>query len=254
MRAGHGGQSAPQSAPMRAKLPVVACAGVLAGVGAAWLAAHQPAGRPTEPGAGARAAGGCFAAGLRTRLVVESAREPAGPDHGRHRVCLVRRGARECLATVAEHDRISDPVSVDHRLDVPAPRLPFGAVDGPTRSLACRGWAAAGFGLQVVAMLYGNKAGLRCSGCANNVIQVFHDNQKALNWLGLQRSGRDRADRYGDRAAGGAMAAGRKRPAASGRAGAGGRLRHAHGARRGRSSWTCSATRWARFPRTCTTR
>jgi hypothetical protein len=36
---------------MKAKLFVVAGAGVLAGAGAAWLAAHQPSGRPTEPGA-----------------------------------------------------------------------------------------------------------------------------------------------------------------------------------------------------------
>ena len=45
----------------------------------------------------------------------------------------------------------------------------------------------AGFGLQLVAMLYGNKAGLRCPGCANNLLQVVHNNQKALNWLSLQR-------------------------------------------------------------------
>jgi hypothetical protein len=35
---------------MKAKLSVVAGAGVLAGVAAVWLAAHQPPGRPTEPG------------------------------------------------------------------------------------------------------------------------------------------------------------------------------------------------------------
>jgi hypothetical protein len=35
---------------MKAKLSVVAGAGVLAGIGAVWLAAHQPPGRPTEPG------------------------------------------------------------------------------------------------------------------------------------------------------------------------------------------------------------
>ncbi len=35
---------------MKAKLSVVAAAGALAGIGAVWLAAHQHAGRPTEPG------------------------------------------------------------------------------------------------------------------------------------------------------------------------------------------------------------
>ena len=38
----------------------------------------------------------------------------------------------------------------------------------------------AAVGLQLLAMLYGNKAGLRCPGCANNLLQVFHDNRKAL--------------------------------------------------------------------------
>src|ERR1035441_2098337 len=49
-RLGVSGRLTPQSPAMKAKLSVVAGAGVLAGVGAVWLAAHQPAGRPTEPG------------------------------------------------------------------------------------------------------------------------------------------------------------------------------------------------------------
>ena len=36
-------------------------------------------------------------------------------------------------------------------------------------------------------MLYGNKAGLHCPGCSNNLLQVVHDNHKAQGWLGLQR-------------------------------------------------------------------
>src|ERR1035438_4076147 len=47
---GVSGRCTPQSPAMKAKLSVVAGAGVLAGVGAVWLAAPQPAGRPTEPG------------------------------------------------------------------------------------------------------------------------------------------------------------------------------------------------------------
>jgi hypothetical protein len=35
---------------MKAKLSLLAVAGVLAGTGAVWLAAHQPPGRSTEPG------------------------------------------------------------------------------------------------------------------------------------------------------------------------------------------------------------
>ena len=40
----------PASSAVKAKLSLLAVAGVLAGAGAVWLAAHQPAGRPTEPG------------------------------------------------------------------------------------------------------------------------------------------------------------------------------------------------------------
>src|ERR1700722_6247871 len=40
----------PQSSAMKAKLWAVACAGVLACLGAVWLAAHQPPGRPPGPG------------------------------------------------------------------------------------------------------------------------------------------------------------------------------------------------------------
>src|SRR3984957_13262704 len=40
----------PESPAMTARLPLLAAAGVLAGAGAVWLAAHQPSGRPTEPG------------------------------------------------------------------------------------------------------------------------------------------------------------------------------------------------------------
>jgi signal transduction histidine kinase len=46
--------------------------------------------------------------------------------------------------------------------------------------------AALALGVQLLAMLYGNKAGLHCPGCANNLLQVVHDNHKALAWRGLQ--------------------------------------------------------------------
>ncbi len=47
--------------------------------------------------------------------------------------------------------------------------------------------AVASLGFQLMAMLYGNKAGLRCTGCANNLLQITHDNRQALAWLSLQR-------------------------------------------------------------------
>ena len=46
--------------------------------------------------------------------------------------------------------------------------------------------AALALGVQLLAMLYGNKAGLHCPGCANNLLQVVQDNHQALAWRGLQ--------------------------------------------------------------------
>src|SRR5262249_22153776 len=44
------------------------------------------------------------------------------------------------------------------------------------------------FGLQVLAMLFGNGAGLRCGGgCGHNLLQVFHDNGLARALLDVQR-------------------------------------------------------------------
>jgi signal transduction histidine kinase len=45
---------------------------------------------------------------------------------------------------------------------------------------------ALGVGLQLLAMLYGNKAGLHCPGCANNLLQVVNDNHKARGWINLR--------------------------------------------------------------------
>jgi signal transduction histidine kinase len=66
-------------------------------------------------------------------------------------------------------------------LSFPSGRLP-GSID---RILVVSAVAVGG-GLQVVAMLYGNKTGLRCSTCPDNVLQTFHDNALALrllNWV-----------------------------------------------------------------------
>ena len=89
--------------------------------------------------------------------------------------------------------------------------------------------------LQLLAMLYGNKAGLRCPGCANNLLQIGHDNHQALAWIGLQHLVGEPADRDRDRVAAPALAASERGAAASRRAGAGGGMRDARGARRRRS-------------------
>jgi signal transduction histidine kinase len=66
-------------------------------------------------------------------------------------------------------------------LSFPSGRL-SGSIDRALVGLAL----AVGGGLQVLAMLYGNKTGLRCSTCPDNMLQTFHDNAVAsrlLDWL-----------------------------------------------------------------------
>ncbi len=166
---------------------MVACAGVLAGVGAASLAAHQPGGRPTEPG-------------LVLELLVGISLLGCGlaswwrrPENRLGQIMVATGFAWFAAQLVNASPPWLNTIGLAIQsvwiiglvyllLAFPSGRL-TGRLDRWLVGVA----AVAGFGLQVVAMLYGNKAGLRCSGCANNVIQVFHNNQKALNWLSLQR-------------------------------------------------------------------
>jgi signal transduction histidine kinase len=172
---------------MRAKLSVVGGAGVLVGIGAVWLAAHQPPGRPTEPGpvltllVGASLLG-CGLASWRTR-----------PEN-RLGLIMVLTGfawfaAQLIEASPAWLNTIGLAVQsvwiiglVYLLLSFPSGRL-RGRLD---RALVTTG-VVAGVVLQLLAMLDGNKAGLRCPGCSNNLLQVVHENHKALAWLGLQR-------------------------------------------------------------------
>jgi signal transduction histidine kinase len=172
---------------MKAKLSVIAGAGVLAGIGAVWLAAHQPPGRPTEPGpvltllVGVSLLG-CGLASWRT-----------WPQNrvGKIMVCtgFAWFAAQLVEATSPWLNTIGLAVQsvwiiglIYLLLSFPSGRLQ-GRLD---RALVTCG-VAAGVGLQLLAMLDGNKAGLRCPGCANNVLQVVHENQKALGLLNLQR-------------------------------------------------------------------
>jgi len=171
---------------MKPKLYAVGVAGVLAGAGAAWLAAHQPSGRPTEPGA------------LLTLLVGASllgsgiAAWRARPEN-RLGLVMVLTGFAWFAAELVEArapwlNTIGLAVQsvwiiglVYLLLSFPSGRLP-GRLD---RAVVIGGLAL-GLGLQLVAMLYGNKTGLHCPGCANNLLQVVHDNEKAKAWIGLQ--------------------------------------------------------------------
>jgi signal transduction histidine kinase len=65
--------------------------------------------------------------------------------------------------------------------------FPSGRLQGRLDRWLVAGGGAFAVAIQLLAMLYGNKAGLRCPGCSNNLLQLVHDNQKAQSWLGLQR-------------------------------------------------------------------
>ncbi len=176
----------PESPAAKAKLSLVAALGVLTGAGAVWLAAHQPPGRPTEPGpvltllVGASLLG-CGLASWRAR-----------PENRVGKIMVLTGfawfAAQLIEATPPWLNTIGLAVQsvwiiglVWLLLSFPSGRLP-GRLD---RWLVAT-TAALALGVQLVAMLYGNKAGLHCPGCANNLLQVVHENHKALGWRGLQ--------------------------------------------------------------------
>ncbi len=172
---------------MKVRLSVAGAAGVLAGAGAVWLAAHQPPGRPTEPGAvlevlvGASLLG-CGLASWRARP-----ENRLGP-------IMVFTGFAWFAAQLIE---ASPPWLNTIGLAVQSLWIvglvwlllsfPSGRLEQRLDRWLVVGGGTVAVGLQLLAMLDGNKAGLRCTGCSNNLLQVVHDNHKALNLLGLQR-------------------------------------------------------------------
>jgi signal transduction histidine kinase len=171
---------------MKAKLSLLAAVGVVAGAGAAWLAAHQPNGRPTEPGpaltvlVGASLLG-CGLASWRAR-----------PDNRVGKIMLLTGFAWFAAQLIEGTPPWMNTIGLAVQsvwiiglvwllLSFPSGRLPA-RLD---RWLVAA-TAAVALGVQLLAMLYGNKAGLHCPGCANNLLQVVHDNHTALAWRGLQ--------------------------------------------------------------------
>ena len=184
---GAGARLTPESPALTAKLSAVAVVGVLAGAAAAWLAAHQEPTGPTEPGAiltlvvGASLLG-CGLASWRSR-----------PENrvGPIMVCtgFAWFAAQLNGATVPWIYTIGTAVQsvwgiglIYLLLSFPSGRLP-GRLDRWLLGVAI----LLVVGFQLLAMLYGNRAGLRCPGCPDNLLQVTYDNQKALDWLNLQR-------------------------------------------------------------------
>jgi signal transduction histidine kinase len=171
----------------KAKLSAVGAAGLLAGVVAVWLAAHQPPDRPTEPGAlltlivGASLLG-CGLATWRARPENRIGQIMVLTGFGWFAGQLSE-ASSPLLYTIGSAVQYAFLVGFIYLLlSFPSGRLP-GRVD--------RGLVGAGIaltvGLQVVAMLYGTKAGLRCPSCPGNELRVFSDNRLAHGLLSAER-------------------------------------------------------------------
>jgi signal transduction histidine kinase len=172
---------------MKAKLTLLAAAGVLACAGAVFLAANQPPGRPTEPGpvlallVGASLLG-CGLASWRARPENRVGKIMVFTGFAWFAGLLVN-ASPSWLNTIGLAVQSVWVIGLVYLLlAFPSGRL-TGRLD---RGLLTVGTVAA-VGLQLLAMLDGNKAGLRCPGCANNLLQVVHENHNALGLLNLQR-------------------------------------------------------------------
>jgi signal transduction histidine kinase len=171
---------------MKAKLSVLSGAGTLVGGGAVWLAAHQPPGRPTEPGpvltllVGASLLG-CGLASWRARPENRLGQIMVLTGFAWFAAQLIEASA-PWLNTIGLAVQSVWIIGLVYLLlSFPSGRLR----DRLDRVLITSG-VALGVGLQLLAMLYGNKAGLHCPGCANNLLQVVNDNHKARGWINLR--------------------------------------------------------------------
>jgi len=173
---------------MRAKPFLLISAAIAAGIGAAWLAAHAGADRPTEPGpvltllVGTSLIG-CGLASWRTR-----------PDNRLGPVMVLTGFAwfAGLLSEATSAPLYTAGIAIEYVfvcgfiyivLTFPSGQL-RGTLDKAIIVIAISG----SLGLQVAAMLFGSGSGLRCGGdCGHNLIQVVHDNGLALTLLSLQR-------------------------------------------------------------------
>ena len=186
MKAGRSHRLGRQSVSMKLRIWLLAIAGVPAAAGAVWLGAHQPDYRPTEPGA------------VLTLLVGSSllgcglASWRARPENRVGPIMVFTGFAWFAAELVEARPAWLNTIGLAVQ-SVWIIGLVWLLLSFPSGRLTRRvdkillGCGIAGVSMQVVAMLYGNKAGLRCPSCATNLIQVFHDNHAAQGWLNLQR-------------------------------------------------------------------
>jgi signal transduction histidine kinase len=171
---------------MKAKLSLVALAGLVAGAGAIWMAAHQPPDRPTEPDALLTAVVGASLLGCGIASWRARPENRLGP-------VMVITGFAWFAAQLSE---ASNPwvytfgSAVQYTFAVGIVYLLLSFPSGRLHGRLDR-WLMVGIGvlfvMQLLAMLYGTRAGVRCPSCPNNLLDVFHDNRKAQSWEGLER-------------------------------------------------------------------
>jgi signal transduction histidine kinase len=174
---------------MRARLSLVALAGLVAGGGAVWLATMSSVHRPTEPGPVLTLVVGASLVGSGLGAWRAWPENMVGP-------VMVVTGFAWFAGLLTEAPSplpytIGDLVQyvwiagfIYLLLCFPSGRLP-GAIDRGLVALAL----VLAVGVELAAMLYGNKTGLRCSACPNNLLHAFSNEARAQRLLGLQRIG-----------------------------------------------------------------
>jgi signal transduction histidine kinase len=167
----------------------VALAGLAAGGGAVWLATMGSAHRPTEPGPALTLVVGASLIGSGLGAWQARPENMVGPvmvfTGFAWFAGLLTNASSPLPYTIGDLVQYIWIVGFIYLLlCFPSGRLP-GAID--------RGLVAAtllfAVGLEIVAMLYGNKTGLRCTVCPNNLLHTFSNNARAERMLGLQRAG-----------------------------------------------------------------
>jgi signal transduction histidine kinase len=176
-------------ADVKAKLIAIAVAGSLAAAGAVWLAAQSSVHRPTEPSplltlvVGASLLG-CGLGSWRTR-----------PDNLLGPVMVLTGFAwfASLLTEANDPGLYTAGEAGQYAFIAGFIYIVLAFPSGRLRTRLDRALVAAalalGIGLQVAAMLFGNRTGLRCTYCPDNLLQVVHNNTRAQHLLDLQRLG-----------------------------------------------------------------
>ncbi|HEY5429795.1 MAG TPA: histidine kinase, partial [Solirubrobacteraceae bacterium] len=169
------------------KLWVVAGAGALACIGAVHLAARPPPNRPTQADAVVTllvgvSLLGCGLASWRARPENRLGPVMVWTAFGWFAAQLIETSAPWAYTVGSAVQSLWEVGFIYLLLSFPSGRLP-GRLD---RGLVLA-TVALSLGLELLAMLYGTGAGLRCPGCPANLLQVFSDNGLAHGLLSLER-------------------------------------------------------------------